>query len=277
MKLSFWQLLVCLFILMHFGQCQKWPNLPQNKNKIYERLYNATYRLLSSLLAPTCSQVLYNDNNIQSEYISPQGLSGRVLPIGTFPSTILALGYFYGSVCPTRNISAEENSIQAFDLVRIAYDEKYLITHVEFIAHLRTYRRLTFITSIAFDKDYKLCGYDGQIRNPGLTLDPRTDEEHEIKINTICNIEQRYCTGTLQQYSNSSDCQQFLRTKIPLGSFDRADQGNVICRFMHTFYVPSFPSIHCSDLGPTGGGVCIDKTVDFYYNQTNFLACAHTQ
>ncbi|CAF5144663.1 unnamed protein product [Rotaria sp. Silwood1] len=164
---------------MNFCQCRKWPNLPQNKKNIYERLYNATYRSLSSLLPPLCSQVLFNDSNIQSQYISPK---------------------------------AEEYGIQSFNLVRIAYDEKYLITHFEFIAYLSSNKRLTFFITAAFDKDYKLCGYDGQIRNIGLTLDPRTDVEREAKINTICNVTQRFCTGTLQQYSSFNDCQQFLRT-----------------------------------------------------------------
>ncbi|CAF1322376.1 unnamed protein product [Rotaria sp. Silwood1] len=216
----------------------------QNKKNIYERLYNATYRSLSSLLPPLCSQVLFNDSNIQSQYISPK---------------------------------TEEYGIQSFDLVRIAYDEKYLITHFEFIAHLSSNKPLTFFISAAFDKDYKLCGYDGQIRNIGLTLDPRTDVEREAKINTICNVTQRVCSGILQQYSNFNDCQQFLRTQIPYGSYDRADQGNVICRFVHTYFVPLLPSIHCPHVGPTGGGACTDKTIDFYYNQTNFLACAHKQ
>ncbi|CAF5135777.1 unnamed protein product, partial [Rotaria sp. Silwood1] len=81
---------------MNFCQCRKRPNLPQNKNNIYQRLYAATYRSLSSLLPPICSQVLFNDNNIKSKYISPKGLSGRVIPIGTFPSTILAFEYLHG-------------------------------------------------------------------------------------------------------------------------------------------------------------------------------------
>ncbi|CAF1001062.1 unnamed protein product [Rotaria sp. Silwood1] len=106
---------------------------------------------------------------------------------------------------------------------------------------------------------------------------PRTDEERQAKINTICNVTQRFCTGTLQQYSSFNDCQQFLRTQIPYGSYGRADQGNVICRFVHTYFVPVLPSIHCPHVGPTGGGACTDKTIDFYYNQTNFLACAHKQ
>ncbi|CAF1357783.1 unnamed protein product [Rotaria sp. Silwood1] len=164
---------------MNFFQCRKWPNLAQNKKNIYQRLYNVTYRSLSSLLPSICSQVLFNDNNILSPYISPK--------------------------------------------------------------------------------------------------DPHTSEERQAKINTICNVTQRFCTGTLQQYSSFNDCQQFLRTQIPYGSYGRADQRNVICRFVHTYFVPLLPSIHCPHVGPTRRGACTDKTIDFYYNQPNFLACAHRQ
>ncbi|CAF5149767.1 unnamed protein product, partial [Rotaria sp. Silwood1] len=113
-------------------------------------LYNATYRSLSSLLPPICSQVLFNDNNIQSKYISSKGLSSRVIPIGTFPSTILALEYLYGAVCPIRNLPTRENTIQSFDLAHIAYDEKYLIIHIEYIAHLSNNIRLTFFYNCCF-------------------------------------------------------------------------------------------------------------------------------
>ncbi|CAF5170140.1 unnamed protein product, partial [Rotaria sp. Silwood1] len=166
----------------------------------------------SSLLPPLCSQVLFNDSNVQSQYISPKGLSGRVIPARTFPSTILAFEYLHGAACPIRNLPTRENTIQSIDLVH-----------------------------------------------------SHTNEERQAKINTICNVTQRFCTGTLQQYSTFNDCQQFLRTQIPYGSYDRADQGNVICRFVHTYSVPLLPSIHCPHVGSTGGGACTDKTIDFYY------------
>ncbi|CAF2854648.1 unnamed protein product [Rotaria sp. Silwood2] len=277
MKLSFCQLFLFLFIIINFFQCRNCSDEKHHKKKIYQKLYEATNRTLSSLLSPVCSQVLFNDNNIQSQYISPQGLSGRIIPAGTFPSTILALEYLYGILCPIRNLPPRANVIQAFDLVRIAYDEKYLITQFEFIAYLSSNKRLTFFASTAFDKNYKLCGYDGQIRNLGLTLDPSTDAERQAIINIICTVQQIYCNGTLKQYSSVNDCEQYLMTQIPYGSFDRGDQGNVICRAIHTNFVPLLPSVHCPHVGPTGGGACTDKTIDFYYNQINFLGCAHKQ
>ncbi|CAF5094504.1 unnamed protein product [Rotaria sp. Silwood1] len=83
--------------------------------------------MLSSLLFPVCAQILLDQNNIQSQYISPKGLSGRVISAGTFPTKILALEYLYGLQCSIPNLPPRPYNIQTVDLVRIAYDNEYLI------------------------------------------------------------------------------------------------------------------------------------------------------
>ncbi|CAF3825736.1 unnamed protein product [Rotaria sp. Silwood1] len=124
MKLSFCQLFLFLFIIINVFQCQNCFTLYKN---IHEKLYNATQRMLSSLLFPVCAQILLDQNNIQSQYISPKGLSGRVIPAGTFPTKILALEYLYGLQCSIPNLPPRPYNIQTVDLVRIAYDNEYLI------------------------------------------------------------------------------------------------------------------------------------------------------
>ncbi|CAF5139208.1 unnamed protein product, partial [Rotaria sp. Silwood1] len=215
--------------------------------------------MLSSLLFPVCAQILLDQNNIQSQYISPKGLSGRVIPAGTFPTKILALEYLYGLQCSIPNLPPRPYNIQTVDLV---------------LVYLTGNKQLTVFTIMAFDKDYKLCGYEGQIRNFGLTFDPSTDVERQGTIYLICNVTQTFCFGTLQQYSSVDECEQYLMTNVSYGSYDRGDQGNVACRSIHAYFVPLFPSVHCSHVGPTGGGACTNKTIDFYYNQPNFLGCA---
>ncbi|CAF3090796.1 unnamed protein product [Rotaria sp. Silwood2] len=233
--------------------------------------------MLSSLLFPVCAQILLDQNNIQSKYISSQGLSGRVIPAGTFPTKVLALEYLYGLQCSLPNLPPRPYAIKKVDLIRIAYDSKYLITQNEIIVYLSGNKRLTVFTIMAFDKAYKLCGYEGHIRNFGLTFDPSTDVERQLIIGLICTAAQTFCNGILQQYSSVDDCTQYLMTKVPYGSYDRGDQGTVACRAIHAYFVPLLPSVHCPHVGPTGGGACTDKTIDFYYNQPNFLGCACEQ
>ena len=157
----------------------------------------------------------------------------------------------------------------------MAYDKDYLITQSEYVVNLTGNVQLTFFAGIAFDNDYKLCGYDGQVRNTGLTFDEYTDAEHQANINMLCAAPQMYCNGTLQQYDNVSQCVQFLMTNVSYGTYDREDQGNVVCRLIHTKFVPLVPSVHCPHVGPTGRGLCTDKTAASYYNSTDFLSCAY--
>ncbi|CAF1264982.1 unnamed protein product [Rotaria sordida] len=214
---------------------------------------------------------------MQSKYISSKGLSGRVIPAGTFPTKILALESLYGLQCPIPNLPPRLYTIQSVDLVHIAYDNEYLITQNEIIVHLSGKKRLTAFIIMAFDKDYKLCGYDGQIRNFGLTFDPSTNVERQVIIDLICNVTQTFCNGKLQQYLSVDECKQYLMKNVPYGSYDRGDQGTVACRAIHAYFVPLFPTIHCPHVGPSGGEACTNKPIDFYYNQTNFLGCAYKQ
>lgn len=261
--------------MLNYSHCRKQYNFDDDRNCIYQKLYNATNRTLSSIAPPLCSQILFNQNNAQNRYISSGGLTGRITPVGTFITEVLALEYLYGILCPIPGLPPRQNTLQSFDLIQIAYDKKYLITQSEFVFHLTGNKRLTFFAAMAFDKDYKLCGYEGVIRNLGLTLDAKTIEAQKATINTVCAVAQQFCNGSLQQYTSVADCIQFLTNKVPFGSFDQGDQGNVACRVIHTNFVPLIPSVHCPHVGPTGGGMCTDKTIDFYYNQTNFLGCAH--
>ena len=272
MKLSCYQSFLFLFMIINYFQCQHCFSYVVDQDKVFKRLYNAVEQSLVSFAPPLCSQVLFNQNNAQSKYISPKGLTGRVLPLGTFTSTILALEYLYGLVCPATSIP-RDNVLQKTDITRVTYDKKYLIAHVEFIFILTNGKRLTFSVSAAFDQNYKLCGYDGQVQNAGLTLDTYTD--HQERINRLCAGIQIFCNGTLQQYDSVNACIQYLTTQVPYGSYDRGDQGNVVCRLIHILLVPLLPSVHCPHVGPTGGEACFDKTPDYYYNQTDFLACAH--
>ena len=242
---------------------------------IEEKLYNATVRILSSMLPPLCSKIFFNENNIQSKYISSKGFSGRILPIGTFPTVDLALDYFYGSLCPIAMLKQRRKHAEGFDLVRISYERDAFIVHCEFIHYLTNNTRVSVLAQIAFDEQYKICGFDGQIRNAGLAFNFPTDAIRYGAIIHLCDMTQTICTGASQQYTSVNVCKQYLTTQIPFGSFDEADQGNVVCRLVHAKFIPLNPLRYCPRVGPNGGNICTDKCLDVYHNQTNFLACAH--
>jgi hypothetical protein len=91
------------------------------------------------------------------------GLTGRITPVETFPMEVLALEYLYGILCPIPNFPPRAHTLQSFDLVRVTYGKNYLMTQSEFIYNVTGNKQVTFVVSMAFDKEYKLCRYDGKI------------------------------------------------------------------------------------------------------------------
>jgi len=270
MKLFVYQVLVIILLVniysLDCSSCCK-----DKRKTIYQNLYNATERTLNSLTAPVCYQIVLNQSNVQAQYISSKGLTGRVLPLGTFDTYELALEYLYGLVCPIPGLPTPPNLLEWVEIVRVVYDRQYYITFTEFIFHNADGKKVTFFVQAAFDEEYKICGYDGIVRLPGLTI----DEERTQYIASLCAATQQLCTGALQEYNSTADCIEFLTTQVPFGTYDRGDQGSVTCRLIHIKLVPLAPHIHCPHVGPTGGGKCVDKTYDYYYTKTDFLKCAH--
>ena len=267
MKLSNCSIYLFVILLVNLFQSGRCDQCSSDDGKIHQDLHNATFEILLSRLPPLCADLFFNKDNIRSKYISSKGLSGRALPAGTFTTKALAVDFLYGVLCPV--------GFQSVELVRLICDQKSFITQSEFIYTLTDGRRITSSATMAFDKDYKLCAYDSQIRNNGLTLDTQSVESHQAAINVICTLADNYCNDKSKQYDNIKACKQYLTTEVPFGSFDRADQSNVVCRLMHSMLIPINPTRYCPRVGPTGGDVCTNKTIDCYYNQPDCLACAH--
>lgn len=100
-------------------------------------------------------------------------------------------------------------------------------------------------------------------------------DHEEPTIDQIRTVENMYCKGNANQYPSIDACKQYLRTEVSFGNYDQGDQSNVACRLTHSYFIPINPFRYCPRVGPSGGGICTNKTFDFYYNQPDFLACAH--
>lgn len=122
-----------------------------------------TSRAVLSIVDPLCTHV-FNNSDVRSKYISFKGLSGRVIPLGTFPTTDLALDFLYRGLCRIGFALPTKIYAQVVKIVRVTYDPQRLITQGEIIFTWSNDRRLTVFVALAFDKDYKLCGIHGQKR-----------------------------------------------------------------------------------------------------------------
>ncbi|ORX85569.1 hypothetical protein K493DRAFT_326727 [Basidiobolus meristosporus CBS 931.73] len=81
----------------------------------------------------------------------------------------------------------------------------------------------------------------------------------------ICESHGKYCLNADQQYSTTQACLDFLLQKVPLGSPDEMGGNNVLCRVIHVNMIPYRPGFHCPHIGPTGGGMCINRVYEDYF------------
>jgi len=64
-----------------------------------------------------------------------------------------------------------------------------------------------------------------------------------------------------------------LTQKIPLGDSWQFGDNTVMCRYLHKTLVPFQPNVHCPQLGPSGGNMCVlrdyvDSTTSYPFQQT---------
>jgi hypothetical protein len=75
---------------------------------------------------------------------------------------------------------------------------------------------------------------------------------------SICNSHARYCDGSNTQYASWSECYRFLTADIRVGQSFELGMNMLMCRSVHELMVPYRPEVHCSHIGPSGGGECDD-------------------
>ena len=80
---------------------------------------------------------------------------------------------------------------------------------------------------------------------------------------TVCDSHQTYCNGTNTQYSSTAECKDFLLNKIRFGTSYELGRNTLLCRSIHEQMLKYRPSVHCSHVGPTGGGKCVDDQTYF--------------
>lgn len=241
------------------------------------RLNHAAKAFLKSFYPGICAQVILNET-VRRQYLSPQ-LTGRVQPVGTFPTTELALEYLYGLLCSIPNLPARRETVEKAHLLQAAYGSRRLTVGFKIRLDLVSKKQLVFVGSFAFDKKFKICGYEAVIQNLGLTLDFPMNTRPAY-INGLCQGTQNICpAGTpLEQYASFNECVAFLSPpNKEFGSYDRGDQDNVVCRLIHLQLAQIAPELHCPHLGKTGGGACTNKPASWYFEPGNddFLGCAY--
>ncbi|UJR18049.1 hypothetical protein I4U23_004950 [Adineta vaga] len=249
---------------------------PNNIDQIQKKLKKSTENIVQTFRQGICAEMILN-STVRDQYIS-KNLIGRVLPLGTFSSTELAVEYLYGILCTIPNLPPRTNLFDTVDIIHLTYDAKYYRVSFKIQVNFISKKRLFFFGIFAFAKDMKLCGYEAVIQNAGLTFDFPL-EQRTFVISSLCQGVQTICPvgSSNEQYASVSECISFLsEPQTPFGTYDRGDQNNVICRTIHLSLASIAPDIHCPHVGKTGGGACTNKTPESYFEGTSdFVSCAY--
>ncbi|CAF1422289.1 unnamed protein product [Adineta ricciae] len=244
--------------------------------KVQKKLKEATVRFLNTIKQGICVEMILNAT-VRNQYIS-SNLIGRVQPVGTFLTTDTATEYLYGLLCAIPNLPLKSILIDTLDLLQWGFDPNYYRTFFKLQINLQSTKKITLLTMIAFDEQFKVCGYEAVVPNAGLTLD-FAPEEYSFVISNLCQAIQITCPvgSSNQQYTDVNECISFLsEPQTPFGSYDRADQNNVVCRLIHIQLAAIAPAIHCPHVGKTGGGACTNKTSQSYFEgMSDFVSCAY--
>jgi hypothetical protein len=77
---------------------------------------------------------------------------------------------------------------------------------------------------------------------------------------SICDTHTKYCNGSNAQYESWAACHRFITEDIRVGQSFELGMNTLMCRSVHELMVKYRPEVHCSHIGPSGGGQCEDGT-----------------
>ncbi|PSN65320.1 hypothetical protein BS50DRAFT_589739 [Corynespora cassiicola Philippines] len=127
-----------------------------------------------------------------------------------------------------------------------------------------------------YDAIFKWFGYFAKTLVTSLDSDPNKAGQKAVKMmaTSICSAHGRYCNGTNLQYESYEACSTFLTREIRVGESFELGMNTLFCRSMHENMLKYRPDVHCSHIGPTGGGMCEDdvpymeKAGEVYYTNS---------
>ncbi|KAF2202053.1 hypothetical protein GQ43DRAFT_431101 [Delitschia confertaspora ATCC 74209] len=130
---------------------------------------------------------------------------------------------------------------------------------------------VTVNTWLTFDSNLQITQYDVTFRWFAnlmqmllLSLDPKnpvnaTAIAQKTIANAVCTQHNIYCKGKNLQYKSTDDCMEFLTKGVRMGQSFELGDNTLLCRNVHMSMLKYRPDEHCSHIGPTGGGMCIDN------------------
>lgn len=227
-----------------------------------EILKAKTRKVYTNLIFPTAGQII--QGLISVDDLFADNAKGRIDPVGTFNSRTLLKEYYYvfGSI-PLNPVTA----VYFKDEVAEG-DEVFIRVDIFFESSIPGGRSFNITQSgrYKYGPDNRIVSVEAIIHNMGKAADPNPAFIPFI-IDDMCNTYRTHCNlanDPLGYYTSKEDCVQFI-SSLPYNSYDRSSSNSGVCRSVHNTIVPFDPEVHCSHVGRTGGGKCVDTPYEDYY------------
>jgi hypothetical protein len=243
----------------------------------FDELYNKTFEFTSSLMFPAnLAQV----SLVNSTFFSDD-IVGRIDDAGVFAGRELNTEYNYGifsNIMPVPDYVSLVGMPLAFNITHFAANDNIVSVAAildTVIPFLGIHNPVEYWAFLTFNAKGKINQYDIVVRRSAQSSDYVTSQTPSIlgvnsttaaagvlqtKIATgVCSTAQALCNGTNVQYSDTTECFNFLTKEVRFGASYEARANTLLCRMLHAKLVPLRPEVHCPHIGPTGGGFCVDQ------------------
>lgn len=211
-------------------------------------------------------------------------IQGRVSDTRTFVGRELNTEYIFGLFMPSESLSIIGQP-QAFEIIQFAAVQNIAAatTRVNFtfpafgnvslpvvINTWMTWNSAREMTQ--YDVVFKWFGnlFQTLLSSLGGTYQEASRKAVDTIATSICNSHERYCHGSNAQYGSWDDCYRFLTEDVRVGQSFELGMDTLMCRSVHELMVKYRPEVHCSHIGPTGGGEC-DDTITYVERVTDNL------
>ncbi|KAI9139458.1 hypothetical protein BKA69DRAFT_1126537 [Paraphysoderma sedebokerense] len=202
----------------------------------FDAHFNAVQNVYRGIIYPNNIQIM------RSGAIPPNTFAevshGRVNPLGDFDSTRGTIEYFYALSPAAGNRRITNTYVKSFaSSCNVAASQ----VDIEF-TYWATNKTIN-VTQTGFwrfNEENLVTEYDLALINVGAWLaegnkiDGKTDPQQNLlsRVNTICGLAQRFCTGANKQYESMDECRSILLAK-PAPDDDYMDRDTVSCRIVH--------------------------------------------
>jgi len=206
-------------------------------------------------------------------------VQGRVSDTRNFVGRELNTEYIFGLFTPSDSLTIIGRPVGPYEIIQFTANQNIAAatTRINFLfpSFGNISLPITIDTWFTYNDAKEISQYDVVFRWFGYLLkelllsvdsDPTKAQTKATQLlaNSICSTHTKYCNGTNSQYDSPNDCYNFLTKEIRFGESFELGMNTLLCRNVHEIMIKFRPDVHCSHIGKSGGGQCMD---DYTYTQ----------